>query len=297
METKTSPIFADENINSGWLEGSYINAGENTPVILIVPGSGPTDRDGNSGLGLTANTYKFLAEQLAQNNISSVRVDKRGMFGSAQAGDGNAVTVDIYAQDYRAWIDTIKEKAGIDCVYLLGHSEGGLMVSAAAVGRVDVCGLILVSAPGRPFGDILRTQLKANPANAPILEQAFAAIAKLEAGEKVDTAKLHPGLSGLFYRGVQDYLISLMAVDPAKLAGEAKQKTLIIQGKNDIQIDAQDAELIHGQTGGTLALLDEVNHVLKIAPPDRAGNIAVYRKSDLPVADSVIKAITEFVNP
>jgi len=296
IDKEILPTFSDENINAGNLEGSYLSAGENTPIILIVPGSGPTNRDGNSGLGLTANTYKFLAQQLARNNISSVRVDKRGMFGSSQAGDGNAVTVDIYAQDYRSWIDTIKEKTSVDCVYLLGHSEGGLMVSVAAVGRDDVCGLILVAAPGRTFGNILREQLKANPANTPILEQAFGAIAKLEAGEKVDTAKLHPGLAGLFYADVQDYLISLMAADPAKLAGQAKQKTLIIQGKNDIQVDVQDAELIYAQISGTLVLLDEVNHVLKIAPPDLAGNIATYRKSDLPVADSVIKAITEFVN-
>ncbi len=301
VEKQVSPALVEVEpveveINAGDLKGSYLNAGKDTPIILIVPGSGPTDRDGNSRLGIQANTYKFLAEQLYGNNISSVRVDKRGMFGSAAAGDANAVTVDIYADDYRFWIEIIKQKTGENCVYLLGHSEGGLMVSAAAIGRDDVCGLILVSALGRSFGDTLRAQLKANPANAPVLAQAFAAIAKLEAGENVDTTKLHPGLVGLFYPDVQDYLISVMSVDPAKLAGEAKQRTLIIQGKNDIQVHVKDAELIYAETGGTLVLLDEVNHVLKIAPADRAGNIATYSQADIPVAEGVIKAVTEFVN-
>jgi len=178
------PVIVEQEISSGKLKASYINAGNNSPVILIVPGSGPTDRDGNSGLGLKSNAYKHLAEQLLGYNISTIRVDKRGMFGSSAAGDGNAVTVDIYAQDYRSWIDKIKEMTGANCVYLLGHSEGGIMVSAAAAGRDDVCGLILVAAPGRSFGNILREQLRANPANKPILEQAFGAIEKLEAGPK-----------------------------------------------------------------------------------------------------------------
>ncbi len=290
------PVIVEQEISSGKLKASYINAGNNSPVILIVPGSGPTDRDGNSGLGLKSNAYKHLAEQLLGYNISTIRVDKRGMFGSSAAGDGNAVTVDIYAQDYRSWIDKIKEMTGANCVYLLGHSEGGIMVSAAAAGRDDVCGLILVAAPGRSFGNILREQLRANPANKPILEQAFGAIEKLEAGENVDTAKLHPALAGLFYPDVQGYLISLMSVDPAKLAADANQRTLVIQGKNDIQVLLKDAELIYAQTGGTLVLLDGVNHILKITPTDRAGNIATYNKPDLPVAESVISAIRGFVS-
>src|ERR1700760_2169899 len=55
------------------------------PVVLIIPGSGPTDRDGNSPAGVLAATYRLLAEGLAGHGIASVRIDKRGMFGSAAA--------------------------------------------------------------------------------------------------------------------------------------------------------------------------------------------------------------------
>jgi len=84
--------------------------------------------------------------------IASVRVDKRGMFSSAKAGDPNAVTVDIYAQDYRDWAEAIRSKTGQSCVYMLGHSEGTLMVSAASVGTDNICGLILTAGMGRAFG-------------------------------------------------------------------------------------------------------------------------------------------------
>ncbi|HVY90954.1 MAG TPA: alpha/beta fold hydrolase, partial [Hyphomonadaceae bacterium] len=136
-------------IAAGDLHGTYVSAGKHRPVVLIVPGSGPTDRDGNNPMGVKANSYALLADGLAQKGISTVRVDKRGMFGSAGAGNPNAVSVDIYAQDYRAWVDAIRKEAGVKCVWLLGHSEGALMVSAAAQGRKVVCGLILVSGAGR----------------------------------------------------------------------------------------------------------------------------------------------------
>ncbi len=293
--TQQQTTWIEQDIAAGALHGLYINAGESAPIALIVPGSGPTDRDGNSGAGLRPNTYKHLAQQLAAKGISSVRVDKRGMYSSAKAGDANAVTIEIYAQDYRNWIDVIKAETGAECVYLIGHSEGGLMVSSAAIGRSDICGLILVAAVGRPMGTVLREQLKANPANKPILKQALDAITRLEAGKNVDTEGFHPALKGLFHEPVQGFLISVMAADPAKIAGQAKQKTLIIQGNNDIQVSVQDAELLRAATKGQLVLLDDVNHVLKIAPKDRRGNIKTYSDPDLPVADGVINAIAEFM--
>jgi hypothetical protein len=66
----------------GPLAGSLLDAGKGAPVVLIIPGSGPTDRDGNNPLGITAAPYRLLAEALAAKRVSSVRIDKRGMFGS-----------------------------------------------------------------------------------------------------------------------------------------------------------------------------------------------------------------------
>ena len=277
------------------LSGLFLDAGPGAPVILIVPGSGPTDRDGNNALGVTANTYKHLAEQLVARGISTVRVDKRGMFASAGAGDSNAVTVESYAADYRRWIHATRAATGAPCIFLLGHSEGAMMVSAAAVGQPDVCGLLLVSGAGRLFGDVLREQLKANPANAPLLDQAFAAIRDLEAGQSADRKHFHAAIAWLFEPSLEGFLISMMTADPAALAKAAAVPTLVVQGTTDLQTSLADAEALADATGGRLAVIEGVNHVLKEAPSDPAANLATYAMPDLPVAEPVIDAIADFV--
>src|ERR1700733_15432573 len=103
------------------------------PVVLIIPGSGPTDRNGNSPAGVLAATYQLLAEGLAAQGVISARIDKRGMFGSAAAvPDANAVTINDYVADIQAWSRVIRERTKAPCVWLLGHSEGGLVAMAAA---------------------------------------------------------------------------------------------------------------------------------------------------------------------
>ncbi len=154
------------------------------PAVVVIPGSGPTDRDGNSPMGIEAGYLKMLAGALAERDIASIRVDKRGMFSSkGQFADPNDVSFDDYAGDARAWLQAARERTGAGCAWLLGHSEGGLvaLIAAQAAGP-DLCGLVLVSTPGRPLGEILREQLEGNPFNKPILPQALAAVAALEGG-------------------------------------------------------------------------------------------------------------------
>ena len=81
--------YVETEVSADKLFGAYLNAGQDTPIIVIVPGSGPTDRDSNNG-NMKSNALKFLAQGLADNGISSIRVDKRGMFASHAAGDANA---------------------------------------------------------------------------------------------------------------------------------------------------------------------------------------------------------------
>ena len=296
LSVSSAPKYDERVMSAGNLSGLHIDAGAGTPVVLIVPGSGPTDLNGNNPQGVQANTYKLLAEGLAAENISSVRVDKRGMFSSAAAGDGNAVSLEIYAQDYKNWVETIRAETGQSCVYMLGHSEGALMVSAASIDNENVCGLILVSGMGRTYGDVIRSQLKANPNNPDrILNQGFRAIEQLERGERVDLDKLHSGFAPLFAPEIQDFLMSVMSVDPAQLAAKANKKTMVIHGVNDLQTSTLDAQKLADATGGHLVMIEGINHVLKEAPLNRQKNYATYKKPDLPISDSVITAIRIFV--
>lgn len=284
----------------GPLAGTFEAPADSHATVLIIPGSGPTNRDGNNPLGVRAAPYQRLADGLAQHGIGSVRIDKRGMFGSAGAvADPNAVTVDDYVQDTLAWIDTIRTKTGTRCVWLLGHSEGGLIALATAARHPEsLCGLILVSTGGRPLGDVLSEQLHANPANAAIADAGDTAIRSLTQGQRVDVSTLPPPLAPLFNPAVQGFLMSLFAQDPAKLIAQVPVPVLIVQGERDLQVTASDAQrLKQARPSATLALLPDTNHVLKtVTTDDRAANIQTYGNASLPLAPGVVETIARFID-
>ena len=282
----------------GPLAGTFIDAGRSAPVAIIIPGSGPTDRDGNNPMGITAAPYRLLAEALALKGVSTLRADKRGLFGSkAAVTDPNAVTLADYAADAHQWARTLRQKTGAKCVWLLGHSEGALIALVAAQQPQDVCGVVLVSGAGRRLSEVLREQLRTNPANAPILDAALAAIASLERGQHVDVTGMNPALLPIFRPAVQDYLIDMFRQDPAKLAASLQVPVLIVQGERDLQVKPFDAAaLAKAQPRAKLVLLPEMNHVLKdVASDDRAANIATYADPSLPVDSGAVDAIAAFV--
>ena len=284
---------------SGPLKGTMLSPPTgHGAVVLIVPGSGPTDRDGNSPGGVLAAPYRLLAEALVARGVTTVRIDKRGLAGSAAATpDGNAVTINDYVSDVHAWTAVIRKLTSASCIWLLGHSEGGLVAMVAAKNQPDICGLLLVSTAGRRMGDVLREQLKANPANAPLLDQALPAIADLEAGKRVDTANMPAPLLRLFNPKVQGFLISDFSYDPGQVLKGYSKPVLILQGLRDMQVHETDANILkEADSRATLTFLPDVNHVLKsVNSDDRRANFATYSDASLPLAPGVVSAISDFL--
>ncbi|MEO1044370.1 MAG: alpha/beta fold hydrolase [Pseudomonadota bacterium] len=273
------------------------SSAEDAPLVIIIPGSGPTDRDGNNPLGVRAQSYKLLAEALAERGIDTIRYDKRGMFASKGAiADANAVTIADYAADALAFAEQDMASSGRPCAWLLGHSEGGLIALAAAR-SASICGLVLVATPGRTIGALLRDQLRANPANAPILDQAMQAIDTLEAGQTFDDSSLHPGLLPLFNRSVQPFLIDMMRYNPQALIADTDKPVLLLYGTSDIQVTQEEGELLKtANDRAKLIILPDVNHVLKAVPDgDRAANLMSYQNPDMPLAPGVADSIAGFI--
>lgn len=284
---------------AGPLKGTLLSPDTgDAPVVLIVPGSGATDRNGNAPGWLQASTYRLLAEGLCEAGIASVRIDKRGMYGSASAiPDANDVVIDDYATDVHSWVAAIRARTGASSVWVLGHSEGGLVALLAARQSADIAGLILVAAAGRPLGPVLRQQLQSNPANAPILENAMRILDSLEAGNGVDATGVDPALMPVFRPQVQRFLMSELTIDPAALLADYMKPVLIVQGARDIQVAVQDAELLQrANPQAEMALIADANHVLKaVRTADRQANLAAYSNPDLPLADGVVEAVSAFV--
>jgi pimeloyl-ACP methyl ester carboxylesterase len=263
--------------------------------VLILAGSGPTDRDGNNPLGIRAAPYRLLAEALAERGIASLRVDKRGIAASAAAAPREEeLRIQNYADDARAWARALKSQTQARCVWLLGHSEGTMHALMAAQDDPDICGLVLVSPAGRRIGDVIREQLAGNPNAAPIRADAFRILRELEAGRTV--ADVPESLAPLFRPSVQPYLISMLAVDPVALARRYTGPILVVQGTTDLQTSIADAQAIRAARDGiAIRLIDGMNHVLKTASSDRQENFATYADPELPLAPGVADAIAGFV--
>lgn len=277
------------------LHGTLLTPEPPSAVAVILPGSGPTDRDGNNPLGLSASTYRLLADGLSARGIATLRIDKRGVGQSATAGgDETDLRFGAYVADARAWAAEAAGRAGKPCAWLIGHSEGALIaLKAVEDGDDKICGLVLLSGAGRPAGVVIREQLTALP--EPMKAQAFSALTELEAGRTV--ADTPPALAALFRPSVQPYLISWLPLDPAALIAAYDGPVFIGQGTTDLQVGVADAQaLAAADPQATLKLWDGVNHVLKTAPADRAANIAAYSNPDLPLAPGVVEDVAAFIH-
>jgi len=265
--------------------------------VLILAGSGPTDRDGNSPLGVRASPYRLLAQALAERGVTSLRVDKRGI-GASAAPMGSEADLRLahFAADARLWAAALREQTGARCVWLLGHSEGVLHALLAAEQREGICGLVLVSGFGRRLDVVIAEQLRANPANAPILDEALHILAELTAGRPVPGDRVSPALAPLFRPSVQPFMIDMLSRDPADLVRSFPGPVLVVQGTTDLQTRVADAERLAGaRPGVALRLVEGMNHVLKTAPADRAANFATYSNPDLPLAPGLIDPIAAFL--
>ena len=145
------------------------------------------------------------------------------------------------------------------------------------------------------MGAVIREQLRANPANAPILDEALAALSELEAGRRVDTTSMTPALLSLFAPQAQDYLISIINIDPVEAVQRVNKPTLVIQGTTDLQVTVEDARLLNKARRTTLKLIDGMNHVLKEAPADPTANLATYADPFLPLAPKLVSRIKDFI--
>ena len=268
------------------------------PAMVLIPGSGPTDRNGDNPMGLTGGVFVQLAEALNAEGIAVLRYDKRGMFGSQAAiADGNAVTLGAYADDARGFVDLLRDR-GRECVWLAGHSEGGVVaLTEAARNPEGLCGVLLIATPGRPLLDVIEAQLSAQLPPA-MMGPVAEGLASLRAGKTFDVETLAPPLRAMFNPGVQPYLIDAGNADPAALAGQVSVPMLILSFDEDIQVVEEDADALSaGQPGATRVDLPNVNHAFKpvAAGADRMTNVATYADADLKIDPAIADTIVAFV--
>jgi hypothetical protein len=279
----------------GLLNGTLTrpDGGAAVPVALVLAGSGPTDRDGNQP-DIHNDSLKLLAQGLANQGIATLRIDKRGV-GASQAAmtDERELRLSTYVEDAANWLGFLRQQSIFSHLHLIGHSEGALIATLVAQ-REALSSLLLLAGAGEKLADVIRRQLAAAGAPAPLLEKSDAILAELKSGRSI--ANVPPELALLYNPGVQPYLRSSLFVDPAAELAKTTIPTLIIQGSHDIQISLHDADLLSAARGDAQhVVIDGMNHVLKMAPADRDLNIAAYSDPTLPLAPPLVQLIANFI--
>jgi pimeloyl-ACP methyl ester carboxylesterase len=255
------------------------------PGVVLVAGSGPTDRDWNSPLLPGANgSGRLLAEALGRAGFTSLRYDKRASGPHVRETIPlliGAITMQSHVDELAGAVRTLAEQQGVSRgrIFALGNSEGTLHALNYQINdpAVPFAGLVLTGPPGRPVGADARSQLAAQAKGIPKGEQLLglydAAVARFLAGEPAaPDAALPEGVRNLIASLESPYNLpfarELWTADAAAPLKKVRVPVLIIIGKKDLQVDWQaDAGPLQRAaaelTDVSFLFPDDANHVLK----------------------------------
>ncbi len=255
------------------------------PAVVMVAGSGPTDRDWNSPLMPGSNgSACLIAEALAQAGIASLRYDKRASGPHARENIPALIgkmSMQSHVAELAGAVRTLASQNYVcnDQIFGLANSEGTLHDLNYQLGNPEVpfAGLVLISPPGRPVGAVARSQLAAQASGIPngdaLLVLYDAAITRFLAREPISPDPTLPKGVQLLLRSLETpanlpFARELWMADAAPLLSQVHVPVLVIIGKKDLQVDWQvDGELLQRAAAGhgeiTFLFPENANHVLK----------------------------------
>ena len=281
---------------SGQVSGTLAmpsNASDKIPVVLIIGDAGPTDRDGNNEkTGVTANTYKLLANELAKNGIASVRYDKRNVGQSVSSTKESQLRLDDYGDDTFALIGVLAADPRFSKVILFGHGEGAL-VAMLAITDTPVKGYIEAECYSDQAEKVLQNQMKSKPKyQQDEFKTILDTLRKGKIYENVD-----PSLYYIARPSIQTFLMSWCRLSPIKGIKGLKVPALLIQGTTDLIVTVDNGEKFKkAKSDAQLLVIKGMNHILKDAPADEDKNTDTYTKPELPLSPGLVPGIVDFVN-
>jgi len=284
LHTKTGDIFGTIAVP---------RSEKQMPLVLLIAGSGPTDRNCNQPF-LQTNAFKMLTDSLLKNNIATLRFDKRGIAESIAAGSNEIdLRFENYISDVQAFIDTLAKDKRFSKIIVAGHSEGALIGLIASENNPKVAKYISISGTALPADEIIKLQLAAQPQE--VKDLIFPILDSLKIGKTVENVPQM--LYALFRPSVQPYMISWIKYNPQKEIAKLTIPILIIQGTTDIQVFENQADLLHSaNNNSTLCKIENMNHVLKTCQTtEQTAQLATYTNPNLPLVNGFVKCIVDFV--
>jgi pimeloyl-ACP methyl ester carboxylesterase len=270
------------------------------PALLLIAGSGPTDRDWNSTLLPGDNgSGRLLAEALGRRGVVVLRYDKRGTGMTEFSGE---LSWDDYLAEQRSGLALLAAHGSVERgrIYPAGHSEGGIhAVRLAGDPGTPLAGLILLATPGRTMMETvieqIRAQIRLGGATAEKEEELINGLRTVlehcAAGTEMDLSLLGGDLGLLSVaitfqqKAAQAFIREILVFDPAAALAGSGLPALILNGDRDMQVKPDpDADLLLAAAlkAGLPVVrktIPEADHVFKVertAPEELSPQLAVH---------------------
>ncbi len=265
------------------------NAVTKPNLVIIIAGSGPTDRDGNQNF-LKSNNLKKLAQGLTAKNIATFRYDKRIVKQIRRGNVDPNMLFDDFVTDAVSVIDYFKKTQQYNAIYVAGHSQGSLVGLLAAKDKAD--GFISLAGAGQSIDNVIIEQVTKT---APMFtEDAKRVFAILKEGKT--TTDYPQALASMFNKDVQPFIANWMSYDPKEEIKKLDMPILIINGTKDLQVSENEAKLLHEAVPkSTLMIIEKMNHILVPIEGGNLENSKSYNETFRTLSPELLEAIVSFV--
>ncbi len=279
------------------------NTGEPAPAVLLIWGSGANGRD--EAVGANA-VFAQLANGLAEHGIASLRFDKRTHTYPEIMSEKDYSVVDEYMEDVLSAVEMLKSESGIDPdrVFILGHSQGGMLAPRFVDAGADVSGLILLAGTPRHLTDVLYDQElntlgagKDDPEARKVFDDMREEARAVYAGTAEEALAHEPLYMGAF---PAYYMYEMSRYDAIELIKKHQTPILILQGGNDFQVLAkgdfnlyQDA--LAGEEYASLKLYPGLNHLFMPSEATTLNEAVAEYNIASRIPEEVVRDIAAFV--
>ncbi|SDB47158.1 hypothetical protein SAMN03097699_1550 [Flavobacteriaceae bacterium MAR_2010_188] len=274
-----------------YVDGTLLlpNSVENPSLVIIIPDSGPTDRNGNQNF-LKNNSLKKLAEALAANNIATFRYDKRIVKEIKRGNVNLKVSFDDFMVDNRSVLDYFEAQKEFKNVFVLGHGQGSLVGMLSLDDKIK--GFISVAGAGKSLDSTLIVQVQKT---APGLTDDTKRILNVLKEGKT-TTNYPQALSSIFDIEIQPFMSSWIKYDPLTIIKDIPTPILILNGTKDLQVGIQESEeLAKVAQNSEVKIIDNMNHVMFIIDGDDLENSKSYNEPRRSISEDLVNGIVQFV--
>lgn len=263
---------------------------ENDKIILIIPGNGPTDKNGNTP-NLSHNNLKILAEQLSGLGYTVLSYDKTpAVMVREQKVDENLITIDLLISEANQVKQYVIKQFPFKKLIVIGQQEGALIGSE--ISRKDVNAYVSISASSYNVDERFIEQTKQRAPE--MAAEVSANFAKLKKGEKFKNE--NQKTVSIFRESIQNYMISVLKFPMIPSVQKLKIPILFINGERSINITAQDSQrFLSAVPKAELAIIPKMNDIFReVESTEIQANYQTYEQPELPISTELVSVINQF---